>query len=143
MDKAYLIFTRCALDSNSPEPLVSVDAILSQPTDLETNTCVKKNTPNLKIFADKLFYQERPETEITLIGVLRTSPVTLGPNTRDMPFHLETNPESLSVYVTNTEQEILSSYINRRVKVVGKRIDQRNSGYGFEIWIGWIIFCEE
>ncbi|WP_373530204.1 hypothetical protein [Nostoc sp.] len=132
-----------ALDFKSSDRLVSVNEILSQPTSLETNTCVEKNTPSFKIFADKLFYQESPDTEITLIGVLQTSPVRLGPNTRDMPFYLETSQESLSVYVTNTEQEILSSYINRQVKVIGKRIDQRNSGYGFEIWIGWIILCEE
>ncbi|AUS99795.1 hypothetical protein CLI64_04975 [Nostoc sp. CENA543] len=97
------------------------------------------NTLPLKIFADKSFYKEHPNTEITLTGILRTSTVRLGPNTRDMPLRLETSQENLSVYVTQREEELLLPFVNQEIKVIGKRIDQRQSGYGFEIWIAWII----
>ncbi|NEN96018.1 MAG: hypothetical protein F6J94_26435 [Moorea sp. SIO1F2] len=103
-----------------------------------TQASMDNNRQTLTIFADKPFYRERPEPEITLTGVLQSSPVRVGPNTRDMPFKLETQTETLSVYVSSREEEILDRFVNRKVRVIGKRVDQRAEGYDFEIWIGSI-----
>ena len=92
----------------------------------------------LRVFAEKSFYLGRPEPEELLIGVFQLAPVQEGPNTRDMPFKLVVGTDTLRVYVAGFNIETLSAYIGHEVKVVGKRIDQSNEGYGIEIWIATI-----
>lgn len=94
---------------------------------------MKQNTLSLKIFTDKSFYKEHPATEVTLTRVLRISTVRLGHNIRGMPFKLKIGQETLSVYVTRREEELLLPFVNHKIKVIDKHIDQRQSGYGFEI----------
>ena len=92
----------------------------------------------LRVFAEKSFYLGRPEPEELLIGVFQLAPVQEGPNTRDMPFKLVVGTDTLRVYVAGFDIETLSPYVGHEVKVVGKRLDQRNEGYGIEIWIATI-----
>jgi hypothetical protein len=96
----------------------------------------------LQVFAKKSFYLGRPEPEETLIGMFQSAFVREGPNTRDMPFTLVVGTNTLSVYVAGFDIETLSSYIGHKVKVVGKRIDQRKEGYGIEIWIATITLLQ-
>jgi hypothetical protein len=93
---------------------------------------------SLQVFANEPFYRQRPETEEVLTGVLQAVPVREGPNTRDMPFVLLAGKDRLSVYVSGFDQEKLEPYVGHEVEVVGKRIDQREEGYGIEVWIGTI-----
>ncbi|WP_090944761.1 hypothetical protein [Azotobacter beijerinckii] len=93
---------------------------------------------SLKVFADERFYRQRPEPEEVITGVLQAAPVREGPNTRDMPFVLLTGTDRLSVYVSGFDEERLQPYLGHAVEVVGKRVDQRDEGYGIEIWIAAI-----
>lgn len=93
----------------------------------------------LTVFAEKTFYQERTEPEETFHGVLRRQKVRLGPNTRGMPLRLsEEKGEQLSVYVSGFDLEALRPFVDRRVEILGKRIDLRSEGYGVEVWIATI-----
>ena len=93
----------------------------------------------LTVFAEKAFYLERGEPEETLHGVLRRAEVRVGPNTREMPFRLVVEEgELLSVYVSGFDLAALRPFVDRRVKVVGKRVDLRPEGYAVEIWIASI-----
>ena len=78
------------------------------------------------------------EPEEVLIGVLHTSAVREGPDTRDMPFKLIVGKDEYSVYISGFDEERLRPYVGHEVEVVGKRIDQRKEGYGIEIWIATI-----
>jgi hypothetical protein len=97
-----------------------------------------ENVKPLEIFAKKSFYRNRPEPEELLTGVLRTAVVREGPNTRDMPFKLIIGDGEFSVYTSGIDEERLRPYVDREVEIVGKRIDQRDEGYGIEIWIATI-----
>lgn len=92
----------------------------------------------LQVFANEGFYRQRVEPEELLIGVLRAVPVREGPNTRDMPFALIMGKDRFSVYVSGFDQETLLPYVGHEVEIVGKRIDQREEGYGIEVWIATI-----
>ena len=82
---------------------------------------------HLTVFAEKAFYQERVEPEQTFRGVLRRAKVRVGPNTREMPLRLSVEAgENLSVYVSGFDLEALRPFVDRRVVVVGKRIDLRS-----------------
>jgi hypothetical protein len=96
----------------------------------------------LKIWVDEPFYQESTQPEITLIGVLQSAPVRLGPNTRDMPLKLVAGDETLNVYVTEREEKMLAPLVGRKVRVTGKRIDQRAQGFDVEIWIGTVTLLD-
>ena len=86
-----------------------------------------------------MFYQERAEPEETFHGVLRRQKVRVGPNTRGMPLRLsEEKGEQLAVYVSGFDLEALRPFVERRVEIVGKRIDLRSEGYGVEVWIATI-----
>jgi hypothetical protein len=91
--------------------------------------------PPLTVFAAATFYTERPEPEEVLIGVLKAAEVREKPDTRDMPFRLVVGESDLAVYVAGFDHEVLRPFVDRRVRVVGKRIDQSAEGYGAEIWI--------
>ncbi len=93
----------------------------------------------LILHADKSFYRDRSEPEEALVGFLRRAPVRTGPNTRDMPFKLETDQGTFSVYVTGADVARLHPFKDHKVRVVGKRIDQRAEGFGYEFWIASII----
>lgn len=92
----------------------------------------------LEVFAHKGFYRQRVEPEEVLIGVLRRSPVREGPDTRDMPFRLVMGHDELAVYSSGFDEHELRPYVDHEVQIVGKRIDQREEGYGIEIWIATI-----
>jgi len=116
-------------DPRAAEELTeSTAALPGQPT----------NGPEAKVLtlhAQKAFYRERPEAELPWTGSLRAVPVRTGPNTREFPFQLELPGESLPVYVTGPEEELLRPFAGRRVRVIGKRVDLRAEGAGFELWI--------
>ena len=104
----------------------------------------KETTPHdkslepLKVFSEQPFYLNRLEPEEVLVGLLQSAPVRDGPNTRDMPFKLVVGPDAYSVYVAGFDHALLRPYVGYNVEVVGKRIDQREEGYGIEIWIATI-----
>lgn len=93
---------------------------------------------SLTVFDDEPFYRQRPEPEEVITGVLQAAPVREGPNTRDMPFVLLVGIDRFSVYVSGFDQERLQPFLGHEVEVVGKRIDQRDEGYGIEVWIATI-----
>jgi hypothetical protein len=95
----------------------------------------------LEIFAERRFYQQRAEPEEVFVGELLSAPVREGPNTREMPLKLVVGDEVFGVYVSGYDLDLLRPYVGRKVEVVGKRIDQRNDGYGIEIWMATIRLC--
>lgn len=96
----------------------------------------------VQIFADRRFYRERPEAEESFRGILRRVEVREGPDTRDLPFLLVVGEERLSVYTSGFDDEELRSFVDRKVEVIGKRIDLRPEGFGVEIWIATICLVE-
>lgn len=88
----------------------------------------------VRIHAGAEYYRERAEPEKTIQGVLRERPVRTGPDTRDLPLHLETDEGTFAVYAVGETAEMLRHLTDRRVRVLGKRVDQRSEGHGFEIW---------
>jgi hypothetical protein len=92
----------------------------------------------VKIFAEKPFYLARPEPEQGWTGMLRRVPVLPGPNTRDLPYHLETSREVLRIYAAGPEEALLKPFVDRPVEVVGKRIDLQAEGFSIELWPGSI-----
>lgn len=105
----------------------------------EAATSSEQPAAPLTVFAGKAFYRERSEPEERLRGVLRRVPVRTGPDTRDMPLRLTTDAgEKLAVYVSGFDLAALGPFVDRRVEIVGKRIDQRAEGYDVEVWIGTI-----
>lgn len=110
------------------EPTAFTAALPGHPT----NSLEAKS---LTLHAQKAFYRERPEAEQELTGILRSAPVRTGPNTREFPFQFELPTETLPVYVTGSEVDLLRPFVGRRVRVVGKRVDLRAEGAGFELWV--------
>jgi hypothetical protein len=110
------------------EPTAFTAALPGHPT----NSLEAKS---LTLYAQKSFYRERPETEQEWTGILRASPVRTGPNTREFPFRFELPGETLPVYGTGPEEDLLRSLVGHRLRVVGKRVDLRAEGAGFELWI--------
>jgi hypothetical protein len=88
----------------------------------------------LHIHAGAEYYLERAEPEQTIQGVLRERPVRTGPDTRDLPLHLETDEGTIAIYAVGATAELLRDLTDRRVRVLGKRVDQRSEGHGLEIW---------
>ncbi len=86
------------------------------------------------IHRDSAFYFERPEPEETLVGWLRYVPVVTGPETRDLPIHFEDAKGSFPLYVVGPDVERLRSLIDRRVRLVGRRVDLRGEGGAIELW---------
>lgn len=116
--------------SNSPREAVSSES-------------AAEGVTTLILYAYKSFYRERPEPEETLLGILRESSVRTGPNTRDMPYKLETDQGSLNVYVTGVDVARLKPLSGQTVRVIGKRIDQTAEGFGIEIWIASVAELDE
>jgi hypothetical protein len=127
----------CEQDNESDRP-PSIEAPVASARADESVMPRGENVKPLEVFATKSFYRNRPEAEELLIGVLRTAVVREGPNTRDMPFKLIVGDGEFSVYTSGVDEEMLRPYVDREVEIVGKRIDQREEGYGIEIWIATI-----
>ncbi len=70
--------------------------------------------------------------------VLRRVPVVTGPNTRGLPYQLETSREVLKIYAAGPEEALLKSFIDLPVKVIGKRVDLQAEGFSIELWPGSI-----
>jgi hypothetical protein len=96
----------------------------------------------LTLHAQKAFYRERPEAEQEMTGVLREMPVRTGPDTREFPFQFERPGETLPVYVTGAETDLLRPLAGRRLRVVGKRVDLRAEGAGCELWIATLALSD-
>lgn len=92
----------------------------------------------LEVFARERFYEERPELEEVLHGILRAVPVREGPNTRSLPFALATPDGDYGVYVSGVDEASLQPFVGREVTVRGKLIDQSVEGYGVEVWMASI-----
>jgi hypothetical protein len=94
------------------------------------------------IHRDSAFYRARPEPEVTLIGWLRSAPVVTGPDTRDLPIHFEDADGSLPLYAVGPAEERLRPLIDRRVRLVGRRVDLRDEGLALELWPAWVSPAE-
>jgi hypothetical protein len=88
----------------------------------------------ISLHEGRSFYTERPEAEEVFVGWLRETPVVTGPDTRDLPLHLELEGESLPIYALADAAERLRSLLDSRVRRVGKRVDLRHEGDGIELW---------
>jgi hypothetical protein len=90
------------------------------------------------ILASEPFYRERSEPEETFVGVLEETPGRLGPNTRNLPFRLQTATERLGVYATGPQIKTLKKFTGAKVTVIAKRIDLTSEGFTKELWIAAI-----
>lgn len=88
----------------------------------------------IRLFADRQFYVNRPEPEEVFEGYLRAAPVITGPDTRDMPIHIELPDETLPVYALDASAELLRPLVDRRVRMLGKRVDLGPEGGVIELW---------
>ena len=91
-------------------------------------------TDAIRLHKGKPFYEERPEVEQSFEGWLRKAPVMTGPDTRDLPIHLELEGGNLAIYALGETAERLGPHLDRRVRIVGKQVDLRNEGGGVELW---------
>ena len=88
----------------------------------------------IQLFGDRQFYFDRPEPEEVFEGYLRAAPVVTGPDTRDMPIHIELPDETLPVYALDASAELLRPLLDCRVRMLGKRVDLRPEGGVVELW---------
>jgi hypothetical protein len=83
------------------------------------------------------WYQERPETERAVNGVLRKRDAPVGPMGRALDYVLESPTGALPVYSAGAEPQ-LDELIGRRITVHGKQVDLTSEGQGIELWLGSI-----
>jgi hypothetical protein len=94
------------------------------------------------IHGESPFYAARPEPEVTLIGWLRSAPVVTGPDTRDLPIQFEGADGNLPLYAVGPAEARLRPLIDRRVQLVGRRVDLRDEGGVVELWPAWVAPTE-
>lgn len=91
-------------------------------------------TAPVHLHAGAAYYVERDEPEEAIEGVLVAVAARTGPDTRDLPLHLDTGEESVPLYAVGRLAERLGPLVGTKVQVVGKRIDQHDQGHDVEVW---------
>lgn len=91
-------------------------------------------TAPVQLHAGAAYYLERDEPEEVVEGVLVAVTARTGPDTRDLPLHLDTGEATVPLYVVGRLAERLDSLVGTKVRVVGKRVDQHDQGHGMEVW---------
>ncbi|WP_299444765.1 hypothetical protein [uncultured Phycicoccus sp.] len=83
------------------------------------------------------WYDERPEPEQTVSGVLRAAPARSTPGGRDrLPYRLVlADGGVLPVYGPAVEDR-LDRLVDEHVVLVGKVVDLSAEGFGPELWVG-------
>lgn len=105
---------------------------------LEKMAAQETSTPMTQIFANEKWYRDQPMKEQTWEGVVTRRVIGLGPADRmALTLALKTVEEEIPIYTAGAE-ETLQSFLNKRVRLIGKLVDLTNEGFGPEIWIGAI-----
>ena len=90
------------------------------------------------IHGSTAWYQERPEPEEQLEGVLIEVVPATGPEDRGtIGFVLATLGGRYPVYAASREEK-LTRLAGWRLRVRGKRVDLSTEGFGEELWIGTV-----
>jgi hypothetical protein len=90
------------------------------------------------IYGSAPWYQERPEPEEILEGLLIEAPPGTGPGEpRALRFVLATPGRKYPVYAAGREEK-LARLVGWRLRVWGKRVDLSAEGLGVELWIGTV-----
>ncbi len=107
-----------------------------------TNGLPCPDTRETVIFAQQVWYLDRPEPEQVWQGVLEPREVVHGPNTRDaLRFALVTPDGDLPVYAAGVEN-VLSRYSGQNVSIIGRWVDLSAEGFSTELWIGTICLVD-
>lgn len=82
------------------------------------------------------WYDERPEPQRSVAGVLRALPTPSTPGGRDrLPYRLHLDDgDLLPVYGPGVEDG-LDRLVDRHVELVGKVVDLTAEGFGRELWV--------
>jgi hypothetical protein len=84
------------------------------------------------------WYDDRPEPEQSVSGVLRAAGVPTTPGGRDrLPYRLLVKGELIPVYGPAVEER-LQWLVDRPVVLVGKLVDLSGDGFGRELWVASI-----
>lgn len=83
------------------------------------------------------WYDERPEPERSVSGVLRARTTSSTPGGRDrLPYRLHLDDGDLiPVYGPGVEDR-LARLVDQHVELVGKVVDLSVEGFGRELWVG-------
>lgn len=85
------------------------------------------------------WYDDRPEPEQTVAGVLRAAATPSTPGGRDrLPYRLQTDDEHLVPVYAPALEERLGRLVDQPVVLVGKLVDLSGEGFGTELWLGAI-----
>jgi hypothetical protein len=81
------------------------------------------------------WYDDRPEPEQSVRGVLRAANAPSTPGGRDrLPYRLQTDGEFVAVYGPALEGR-LGRLVDQPVVFVGKVVDLSGEGFGPELWV--------
>lgn len=84
------------------------------------------------------WYDDRPEPEQRVAGVLRAAAVRSTPGGRDrLPYLLQADNGDVPVYAPALEDR-LDRLVDQPVVLVGKLVDLSDEGFGTELWVGAI-----
>ena len=84
------------------------------------------------------WYDDRPEAEQAVSGVLRAAAAFSTPGGRDrLRFRLQVHDDLVPVYGPALEDR-LDRLVDRPVTLVGKFVDLSSEGFGTELWVGAI-----
>ena len=89
------------------------------------------------IYGSTPWYQERPEPEEELEGLLLKIPQATVSGERTLGFVLATYRAKHPVYAAGREEK-LTRLAGWRLRVRGKRVNLREEGFGEELWIGTV-----
>jgi len=81
------------------------------------------------------WYDDRPEPEQSVRGVLRAADARRTPGGRDrLPYRLQMDGEHVAVYGPALEDR-LGRLVDQPVVLVGKVVDLSREGFGPELWV--------
>lgn len=82
------------------------------------------------------WYDDRPEPEQSISGVLRAASTPSTPGGRDrLPYRLLADGDLIPLYGPAFEDR-LDQLVDQPVVLVGKLVDLSGEGFGTELWVG-------
>ena len=82
------------------------------------------------------WYDDRPEPEQSVSGVLKVTSISSTPSGRDrLAYRLLANGGLIPVYGPAFEDR-LDQMVDQKIVLVGKLVDLSGEGFGLELWIG-------
>jgi hypothetical protein len=104
---------------------------------LALSACVSQLKEAVNIFADQVWYLQRPEVEQTFLGILERRNQTDTPSGRLGLKYALVSDQTHVVYAAGAEQR-LEPFVTKAVVVQGKLVDLRSEGFGLEVWMAKI-----